>query len=62
MSKSKLRDFERTTTNKLLKELLKAYNSSTKISQDDKVTVLVTKLDDIFKKRIKGLSNASNTD
>jgi hypothetical protein len=58
MSKSKLlEDLSQQTTDELLKALLEVHNPSPDISQEQKISILVAKLDEIFKER----SNATRT-
>jgi hypothetical protein len=53
MPKSKLlEDFEKQTTNKLLKALLEVHNSSPEISQEEKISILVAKMEEIFGGRL----------
>ena len=58
MSKSKLlEDLRQQTTDELLKALLEVHNPSPDISQEQKISVLVAKFEEIFKER----SNATRT-
>jgi hypothetical protein len=53
MPKSKLlQDFEKQTTNKLLKALLEVHNPSPGMPQEQKISILVAKLEEIFGERL----------
>ena len=53
MPKSKLlEDFEKQTTNKLLKALLEVHNPSPQMTQEQKISILVAKLEEIFVGRL----------
>jgi hypothetical protein len=59
MPKSKLlEDFKQQTKDELLKALLEAHDSSPNASQDRKISVLVAKLEEIFRGRLN--ETASN--
>lgn len=53
MPESKLlSDFQKNLKDKLLKALLEVYDSSPATSQEDKVAVLVSKLEEIFREKV----------
>ncbi len=53
MSKPKLlEDFKQQTKDELLKALLEAYDPSPDIGQEQKVSILVSKLEEIFRGRL----------
>jgi hypothetical protein len=53
MVKSKLlEDFKNQTTNELLKSLLEVHNPSPEIPQEQKISILVAKLEEIFGGRL----------
>ena len=53
MTKPKLlEELEKQTANELLKALLAVHNPSPEMSQEQKVSILVTKLEEIFEGRL----------